>query len=71
MERAATSRISRTAAYATGGARERKASRNDSESACTLPNECSTGAKFTGTRSCGGAGANALDARKIEAQIAQ
>src|SRR5262249_37476045 len=71
-ERTATKTISKgRSCYATGGARDRKASRSGSASGCAAQKLCSTRSKFAGTSNCGGADANALDARKIVAQIAQ
>src|SRR6516162_3638427 len=64
-------RSARPQLQAVGGARDRKASRRDSASGRAALKQCSTRWKFTGTSSCGSAGANALDARKIDAQIAQ
>jgi hypothetical protein len=54
-----------------GGARDRKASRSESARNRADFSECSTRWKFAGTSSWGAAGANTLDARKIDAQIAQ
>ena len=63
--------ISSTADQAAGGARERKAK------SCGLPiiseatKNRSSGCDRIGSSNCGGVGANALEARKIETQIAQ
>jgi hypothetical protein len=54
-----------------GGARDRKASRGGCAIKLAALSQCSTRWKFAGTSSCGGGGANALDAKKIDAQIAQ
>jgi hypothetical protein len=71
LERDATTQSAGPQLQATGGARDRKASRGGSASGLAVSKQSSTRSKFTGTSSCGGAGANALDARKIDAQIAQ
>ena len=70
-ERAATKKTAKPQPQATGGARDRKASRGESASGRATLKQCSTVSKFAGTSNWGGAGANALDARKIDAQIAQ
>ena len=56
---------------AVGGARDREASRGGCATKLAALSQCSTRWKFAGTSSCGGGGANALDAKKIDAQIAQ
>jgi hypothetical protein len=70
-ERAATKQSAGPQLQATGGARDRKASRGGSAIGVAVLKQSSTRRKFTGTSSGGGAGANAVEARKIDAQIAQ
>ena len=60
-----------TADQTAGGARDRKATRRGSMMPKAVPNECSMWRNPTGTGSGGGCDTNDVEARKIDAQIAQ
>lgn len=61
----------RPLSYATGGARERKATRSGVKTPCATLTECLIRSKPSGTGNCGGSDVTELETIKIEAQIGQ
>jgi hypothetical protein len=64
-------KISTDRCQAAGGARDRKKTGRERLALCSAANAGAMRAKWSGTGNCGGCAAKAVEARKIEAQIAQ